>query len=82
MKQRNRFPPGWDEARIRRVITHYEGQSDEEAVAEDEAAFKDRRRTVVEVPIELMPVIRGLIGLIAIKDKPRTAKKTMTKSAR
>ncbi len=82
MKRRNRFPPGWNEARVRRVIAHYEGQSDVEAMAEDEAAFKRRRRTVVEVPIELMPVIRGLIGLVATKDKSRSDKKTVTKSAR
>jgi hypothetical protein len=33
------FPPGWDEARVQRVLRHYERQSEEEAVAEDEAAF-------------------------------------------
>jgi hypothetical protein len=31
------FPPGWDEARVQNVITHYEQQSEEEAVVEDEA---------------------------------------------
>ncbi len=31
------FPPGWDEARVQNVISHYEQQSEEEAVAEDEA---------------------------------------------
>jgi hypothetical protein len=35
---RTAFPAGWDEARVRRVLEHYESQSDEEAVAEDEAA--------------------------------------------
>jgi hypothetical protein len=34
---KNRFPPGWDEERMRRVIEHYESQNDEEAIAEDEA---------------------------------------------
>jgi hypothetical protein len=34
------FPPGWDQERVRRVLEHYESQSDEEAVAEDEAAFE------------------------------------------
>jgi hypothetical protein len=38
MKKRNRFPPGWDEQRIRAVLEHYETQTEEEAVAEDEAA--------------------------------------------
>lgn len=31
-----RLPAGWDEARVRQVLEHYEQQSDEEAVAEDE----------------------------------------------
>jgi hypothetical protein len=40
MKQ-NDFPPGWDEERVRRVLVHYEEQTEAEAVAEDEAAFED-----------------------------------------
>jgi len=56
------FPPGWDEERVRRVLAHYETQTEEEAVAEDERAFEERDRTVVEVPVELMPVIREVIA--------------------
>ena len=37
MKKQNRFPPGWNKARVQRVLDHYEAQSDIEAVAEDEA---------------------------------------------
>jgi hypothetical protein len=37
----NRFPPGWDEARVQAVLDHYERQSEEEAVAEDEADLGD-----------------------------------------
>jgi hypothetical protein len=57
----NRFPPGWDEERVRRVLEHYEMQSDEEAVAEDEERY-DASRTVMEVPAELLPAIRELIA--------------------
>lgn len=56
------FPPGWDEERVRRVLSHYEQQTDEQAVFEDEAAFKGKRQTVVQVPVELMPVIREMIA--------------------
>jgi hypothetical protein len=56
------FPPGWDEERVRRVLSHYEKQTDEEAAAEDEAAFKGRGQAVIEVPVELMPVIREIIA--------------------
>lgn len=61
MKQ-TRFPPGWDEDRVRRVLQHYESQSDEEAVAEDEAAYEQTTHTTMEVPIELVPLVRELIG--------------------
>jgi hypothetical protein len=63
MKQ-SKFPPGWDEERVRRLIAHYEGQTEEEAIAEDEAAFEDEDQlhTVMEVPRELVPTIRELIA--------------------
>jgi len=61
MKQ-SRFPRGWDEERVRRVLAHYEEQTQEEAVAEDEASFEDRTQTVMEVPKELVPAIRELIA--------------------
>jgi hypothetical protein len=65
----SKFPPGWDEARVRRVLEHYENQSDEEAVAEDEAAFEPPTHTAMEVPVDLVPEIREMIA----KRKRRTA---------
>jgi hypothetical protein len=56
------FPPGWDAERVKRVIEHYESQSEEEAVAEDEAAFEAKGQTVMEVPSQLVPKIRELIA--------------------
>lgn len=56
------FPPSWDEERVRRVLFHYEKQTDEESAAEDEAAFQSKKRTVIEVPVELIPVIREIIA--------------------
>jgi len=58
----NQFPPDWDEERVKRVLDHYENQSEDEAVAEDEAAFEDRSQAVMEVPLELVPVVRELIA--------------------
>jgi hypothetical protein len=40
MKQ-SRFPKGWDEERVKRVLDHYENPTEDEAVAEDEAAWED-----------------------------------------
>jgi len=59
MKQ-TKFPPGWDAARVRHVLEHYEAQSEEEAVAEDEAAFS--QHTIMDVPAELVPKVRELIA--------------------
>jgi hypothetical protein len=61
MKQ-SKFPPGWNSERVKRVLAQYESQSEEEAVAEDEAAFEALGQTVMEVPTELVPTIRELIA--------------------
>lgn len=61
MKQ-SKFPPGWDEERVKRVLVHYESQTEEEAVAEDEAAFEALDQTVMEIPVELVPKVRELIA--------------------
>ena len=68
MKQ-SKFPPGWDETRVRRVLAQYETQTDEEAVAEDEAFFEDQSYTVMEVPSELVPTIRELIAKHQLRQK-------------
>jgi len=60
--QQSRFPEGWDEARVRRVLEHYEQQNEDEAVAEDEAAYEDRKASLVKVPVELVPAVRELIA--------------------
>ena len=61
MKQ-SQFPLGWDDKRVQKVIAHYEAQTEEEAVAEDEAAFEDQTQTVMEIPTELVPMVRELIA--------------------
>ena len=56
------YPDGWDEERVRRVLEHYETQPDEEAVAEDEAAYEATTHTAMDVPVELVPTVRELIA--------------------
>ena len=60
--KKGKYPPGWDEERVRRVLEYYEGQSEEEALAEDEAAFENTKRTIMEVPIELVLMVRELLA--------------------
>ena len=52
MKQ-SKYPAGWDKERVRRVLEHYEAQSDEEAVAEDEAAYEATTYTMMEESVLL-----------------------------
>ena len=61
MKKKN-FPSGWDETRVKRVLKRYQSQDEDEAVAEDEAAFEDRIQTVMEIPHELVPAVRDLLS--------------------
>jgi len=60
--RRTTFPTGWDEERVRRVLEHYEQQSEEEAVAEDEAAGEKPTETLMEVPRELVPAVLEMIA--------------------
>ena len=59
---RNKYPSGWDEDRVRRVLDHYDSQSDDEAVAEDEASWDSTTATAMDVPVDLVQVVRDLIA--------------------
>ena len=56
------FPPGWDEERVQRILQHYDSLTEDEEVAEDEAAFEDSTQTVMEIPNELVPTVRALLA--------------------
>jgi hypothetical protein len=43
--KKGKLPPGWDEQRIEGVLSHYEHQSETDAVAEDEAGMARLRRS-------------------------------------
>ncbi len=65
--EKSRFPEGWDENRVRRVLAHYESQSEDEAMAEDETAWEDSSLTFMEVPNDLVPIVRELLAKRARK---------------
>ncbi len=60
--RKSRFPKGWDEARVQRVLAHYENQTEEEALAEDEAAYEDKTQAIIEIPVQLVSTVRRLIA--------------------
>ncbi|MBM4032879.1 MAG: hypothetical protein FJ291_13975 [Planctomycetes bacterium] len=57
-----RFPPGWDEKRVRDVIAHYEDQTEYEQFAEIEAAREEQGFTMMAVPNDLVAEVRALIA--------------------
>lgn len=56
MKQ-SKFPLGWGDKRVKETLTHYESQTEDEAVAEDEAAFEVADKAEMEIPPE--PAIKA-----------------------
>jgi hypothetical protein len=60
----SRFPAGWDSERVRRLIDYYEGLSEDEQVADDEAGIEAEKegQAVIAVPDELLPEIRRLLA--------------------
>ena len=54
----NSYPPGWDEACVKRLIEHYEQMDEDAMAAEDEA----EGQTVMVIPTELVPAVRELIA--------------------
>ncbi len=60
MKQ-NKFPPGWDEEKVQRVLSHYDRQTEEESLVEDEAGIQPSE-TVMNIPHDLVPKVRELIA--------------------
>ena len=62
VKKQNRCPKGWDETRVLGVLQHCESQTEEEAVAEDEAAFRTTDQAVAIVPKSLVPAVTKLIS--------------------
>ncbi|MDW7726494.1 MAG: hypothetical protein ACNA7I_03355 [Candidatus Methanoperedens sp.] len=74
--KKSKFPKGWDEEKVRRVLTHYEKQTEEEALAEDEAAYEDRTQTIIEIPVQLVPTVRELIAKHQASRHPKTTDNT------
>jgi hypothetical protein len=60
--KKTKYPKGWDEDRVNRVLSHYEKQTEDEAVAEDEAAYETRTQTAMDIPVQLVPEVRKLIA--------------------
>ena len=63
MKEAKR-PPGNGEQELREIAGYYDSQTEDEELAEWEAAWeeRDRSRTSIDVPAELAPLVRSLVA--------------------
>lgn len=56
------YPAGWNRKRVERVIAYYDRQTEDEELAEYEAALKVDGQSILLVPTKLVPEIRRLIA--------------------
>jgi hypothetical protein len=61
-KDPNRYPKGWNRKKVQEALAYYENQSDAQAIAEAEAAYRKRSTTLIEVPIKLLPQVRRILA--------------------
>ena len=73
--RKNKYPRGWSEARIRKVIEYYDSQTEDEEAAEIESALAT---TTMEVPRALVPVVRDLIATRKSTRARKSAPKSRT----
>jgi hypothetical protein len=63
MSEQQKFPPGWDADRAKRLIEAYDKATEDELVAEDDAAAEEQDgQAVISVPDTLLPAIRQLLA--------------------
>jgi hypothetical protein len=61
-KDPNRYPKGWNRKKVQEVLAYYEKQTDSQAIAEAEAAYRKRSTALIEVPIKLLPQVRRILS--------------------
>jgi hypothetical protein len=59
---KQKFPPGWDEKRIKELLAHYENQTEDEEFAEIEATREAEDITLMAIPKDLVPEVRALLA--------------------
>ena len=58
-----KFPPGWDERRVKELLAGLDSRTEEDwAVADEAAATESEDQVVVTVPAALLPEIRRLLA--------------------
>ncbi|HEX4125929.1 MAG TPA: hypothetical protein VHY37_14475 [Tepidisphaeraceae bacterium] len=58
---KGRLPKGWDGRRVAALADYYDRQSDDDAIAEAQAAYNSAKTAMIQVPIDLVPKVEKLI---------------------
>jgi len=58
---KQKFPPGWNEKKVRDLIRYYDDQTEDEGAAEIETADLAPGETWMSVPTALVPAVAQLI---------------------
>jgi hypothetical protein len=61
-RKKRGYAPGWNENRVKDVIAYYDKQTEDEELAEYEAAMQVKGQSMIFVPTELVPEIHRLIA--------------------
>jgi hypothetical protein len=62
VKKKQKFPPGWNEQRVKKLIAYYENQTEDEEFADIEAAREAEDITLMAIPTELVPEVRAILA--------------------
>ena len=65
-KDPNQYPKGLNRRKVEAILRYYDAQTDDEAIAEAEAAYRKRKTAIVEIPVKLLPKVRELIARQAV----------------
>lgn len=60
--KKQRFPPGWNEKRVKELIAHYEKQTEDEEFADIEASREADDITLMAIRKKLVPEVRALLA--------------------
>jgi hypothetical protein len=56
------YPKGWNRKRVQALLDYYENQTDDQAIAEAEAAYNAVNSTMMEIPLALVPKVQRLLS--------------------
>ena len=58
---KQKMPPGWTAAQMRKLVDYYDHQSEEESAAEVERALGEDAEAIVIVPKKLVPAVKRFV---------------------